>query len=126
MKKIVSVLFLSPAYAQGPAKWGQLPVEAPCEIGGVATIQGFECIFINLVRVLTPLVGLLLFVMLVIGSFKYLTSGGDPKKTQAAQQTLTFAILGLVLFLGIWFILQAIKLITGVDVTQFRIPGPND
>jgi len=115
---------ISVVYAQQPQEWGQ--INPNCLSGDVATIQGFECIFINLVRVLTPLVGLLLFIVLVIGSFKYLTSGGDPKKTQAAQQTLTFAILGLVLFLGIWFILQAIKAITGVDVTIFTIPGPND
>lgn len=127
-----SFTLASSAKAQFPQSWSDLnrncveTVTVDDQQIEVATIQGFECIFINLVRIATPIVGILLFIMLVVGAFKYITSGGDPKKTQEAQQTLTFAVLGLVLFLGIWFILQLIKIITGVDVTQFKIPGPND
>jgi hypothetical protein len=111
------------AHAQLTEEWKDLQT-APnrcIALGDVATIQGLECLFINVVRVLTPIVGLLLFVMLIVGSLKYLTSGGDPKKTQAAQQTLTWAIAGVVIFFGIWFILQLIHAITGVDPTEFRI-----
>ena len=89
----------------------------------VATIQGFECLFANIVRVITPIAFLLLFITLIAGAFQYLTSGGDPKQTQKASKAITSAIIGIVLFLGIWFILQLIKIITGIDVTIFRIPG---
>lgn len=112
-------------YAQKPEEWEVLQTPGkPCVLeGDVATIQGLECLFINVTRVLTPIVGITLFIMLVIGALKYLTSAGDPKKTQSAQQTLTWAIAGIVIFFGIWFILQLIKAITGVDVTRFEIPG---
>ena len=59
--------------------------------------------------------------MFIVGGFKYVTSGGDPKKVQAAQATLTYAILGLVLALLAWFILVFIEKFTGVKVTEFRI-----
>jgi len=89
---------------------------------GVATIQGFECIFTNIVRVLVPLVGLAFFIMLIVGAFQFMTAGGEPKAVVKARATITAAIFGLVLFFGIWFILLLIKAITGVDVTQFVIP----
>lgn len=118
---IVALFFPSPVYAQMPEDWKGRCVSTTDP--DVATIQGLECLFVNIVRVLTPIAGLLLFIMLIIGSFKYLTSGGDPKKTQSAQQTFTWAIAGIVIFFGIWFVLQLIKTITGVDVTIFEIPG---
>lgn len=89
----------------------------------VATIQGFECVFINVVRVLVPLVGLAFFIMLITGAFQFITAGGETKALQKARGTLTFAFFGLIAFFGIWFILQLIKTITGVDVTQFIIPS---
>jgi len=130
MKKKFSflVLFLSTiyyllsttsvAYAQEPETWGGNCVTE----GDVATIQGLECLFVNIVRILIPLAGLALFIMLIIGSFQMLTAGGEAKEIQKARKTLTSAIFGFVLFLGIWFILRLIQQITGVNVLKFEIP----
>ena len=63
----------------------------------------------------------ILFLMLLTGGFKYLTSGGDPKATEGAQKTLTYAIGGLVLLAGSYMILNIIKTFTGADVTNFVI-----
>ncbi len=87
----------------------------------VATLKGLECIFRNILNIATQLAVLAVFIMLVLGGFKYLTSGGDTKATESAQKTITYAILGLVLLIGIWLILKFIKVFTGVDVTQFKI-----
>lgn len=112
----------TPVSAQETSAWGERCVK---EINGVqvATIQGLECIFINIVRVLVPLVGLAFFIMLIAGSFQMMTAGSEPKAVQKARATITAAIFGLVLFFGIWFILLLIKTITGVNVTKFEIPG---
>jgi hypothetical protein len=61
--------------------------------------------------------------MLIVGGFQYLTAGGDAKKTQAASNTLTYAIFGLVAVIAAWFILLFIEKFTGVKVTEFNIPG---
>jgi hypothetical protein len=88
----------------------------------VATLGGLECIFTNIVKVSTEFALLALFVMLLAGGVKYLTSGGDPKSLQSAQNTITYAILGLVVLFLIWFILLFIGAFTGVNVTQFNLP----
>ena len=109
-----------------PDDWSNLIAGQPNRCAtpdGVATIQGFECIFINVVRVLVPLVGLAFFIMLITGAFQFITAGGEAKALQKARGTLTFAFFGLIAFFGIWFILQLIKTITGVDVTKFIIPS---
>lgn len=113
-----------PVYAQTPEPWSTPRCVVTENDVEVATIQGFECIFKNVVRILTPIAGLAVFAMLIVGAFQMITAGGEAKQIQKARKTLTFAVLGLVLFIGIWFILKLIKAITGVDVTLFQIPGP--
>lgn len=95
------------------------------EIDGdkIATIQGFECIVIQIFNIAIRLAGIALFVMLIVGGFKYLTAGSDPKATESAQKTITSAVLGLVLILLGWFILRFIQEFTGAPVTEFEFPS---
>ncbi len=90
------------------------------------TLQGLETIFGNVVKSLLALGGITLFIMLLVGGFKYLTAGSDPKATQAAQNTLTYAIGGLVLLAGSYLILLLIGTITGTtnSITNFLIVKP--
>lgn len=88
----------------------------------VPTIQCLEIVFSNILFVAAGLAMLALFVMFLVGGFKYLTSGGDPKATAAAQQTLTYAILGLGLMAIAYLIFKIIESFTGVPVTTFTIP----
>lgn len=141
MRKIVSLFLLllatsylllttsSLVYAQGllPEAWDRSCAErvTPYPSGPefeVAKIQGFECIFKNIVRILTPVAGLAVFIMLVVGAFQLMTAGGEPKQVQKARKTLTSAILGLFIFAGIFLVLKLIQAITGVDVTKFEVP----
>ena len=63
------------------------------------------------------------FVMLVVGSFRYLLSGGNAKGTETARNTMTFAIVGLVVALSAFIILSLIAQFTGVGtIMQFVIP----
>lgn len=87
----------------------------------VATLKGFECIFANILNIVIRLAGIALFVMLLVGSLKLMTAGGDAKKVQSAQQTLTFAVIGLVVIISTWFVFLLIKTFTGVDVLKFVI-----
>lgn len=89
----------------------------------VVTLCALETLFENIVRISVYLVGLAAFITFIVGGIKYLTSGGDPKGTQQAQQTITMAIAGLFLLAAAWLILKFIKDFTGVDVTVFKIPG---
>src|SRR3989338_6329283 len=88
----------------------------------IPTIQCLEIVFSNILFVAVGLAVLALFVMFLIGGFKYLTSGGYPKATTAAQQTLTYAIMGLGLMSIAFLIFKIIESFTGVNVTTFSIP----
>jgi glucose uptake protein GlcU len=91
------------------------------ELSDVPTISELEKVFANVVRVALSFAGLALFIMLLVGGFKYLTAGEDPKAVEEARKTLTYAIGGLVLVAAAYLILVFIKQITGIDVTQFKI-----
>ncbi len=93
-------------------------------IGGV-DIPTFKCLEVVFGRILNIAVGLFvlgLFVMLIVGGFKFLTSGGDQKATASAQQTMTFAIAGIALMVLAFLIFRIIEVFTGVTVTKFVIP----
>jgi len=89
-----------------------------------AQLSQLNDVFKNLVSALLALGGIVLFLMLLSGGFKYLTSGGDPKATEGAKNTLTYAISGMVLLVGSYLILRIISDFTGADVTNFSITNP--
>lgn len=84
-------------------------------------IQDFEVVFNNVVQVAAYLAGIVAFIYLVIGGFRYLNAGGDPKAAAQARATITYAVLGLVGILGAWLILRLIQVTTGVPVTDFEV-----
>ena len=88
---------------------------------GVLSLKAFEYIFDNLVTVVLSFAGIVLFLMLVAGGFRFITAGGEPKAVQGARNTLTFAIAGLVLIVVSLLILRFIETFTGVNVTIFKI-----
>ncbi|MBI4059093.1 hypothetical protein HY404_02510 [Candidatus Microgenomates bacterium] len=88
---------------------------------GVATIKGLEVIFSNVVTIAIALAGIALFIMLISGGFKFLTAGGDKQGVEGAKQTLTYALIGFVVIISAFLILQFIKEFTGVDVTIFKV-----
>ena len=62
------------------------------------------------------LAGLVLFGMLLMGGFSYLTSAGDPEKMKAAQGKITHAVVGfLIIFLAYW-LAQLLETIFGIRI----------
>lgn len=96
-----------------------------CVVDGVPTLKCLEVVFGNILFMASALIVVVLFVMFVIGSIKYLTSGGDPEKIKSARGTLTYAIIGTALFLGAYLILNIIDVLFlgGMGkLFQFKIP----
>lgn len=94
------------------------------EASDVPTLKGLEAIFNNIVGVVLAFAGIVLFIMLISGGFKYITAGGDPKGVEEAKKTLTYAIGGMVLLAAAFLILRFFEQLTGANVTQFRIFQP--
>jgi len=87
----------------------------------VATIGSLLPLFKNAATGITAFAGVVLFITIVISGFTFLFSGGDAKKLEKAKNSFTYAIMGLIVIVCAYLILQLIKLFTGADVTQFNL-----
>lgn len=124
---VSSFCFLvSPVYAQ-TSTWTGRCVKT-VNVNGqsfddIATIQGVECLFYNVLQIIVTIAGLAFLFMFISGGFKYLFSSSEPKAVAAASSTLTSAFIGLIGIIASWLILKLIQDFTGINVTIFKIPG---
>ena len=56
------------------------------------------------------------FFMLVLGGVRWITSGGDKGKTEAARNQITAALIGLVIVFAAWAIANLIEIFFGIDL----------
>ena len=97
-----------------------------CIVDGIPTLKCFEVVFNNILIMSSAVVILVLFIMFVIGSLNYLTSLGNPEKIKKAQGTLKFAIIGFILFISAFLILNIIDILfLGGQGKLFRLEIPN-
>ncbi len=89
------------AYAQ-TKDWGD------CVVDGAPTLRCLEPVIGNIIVAASGFVIIILFIMFVMGSFLYITSLGNPEKLKKARGTLTFAVVGFILFLSSFLILRII------------------
>ena len=60
--------------------------------------------------------GVLLLILMIGGGFGILTSDGDAKKAQSGKDAITWAIAGFFVIFCSYWILQIVRVITGVDI----------
>ena len=88
----------------------------------VATLKSIETLFGNILSVALGFMGLATFIMILVGGVQFLVSGGDPKATDTAKQTITNGIIGLVLVITSYLILMFIGFFTDIpDLLQFVV-----
>lgn len=98
-----------------------------CTVNDVPTLKCLEIVFGNILFMSSAFIVLVLFIMLIVGGFSYLTSLGNPEKVKKAQGTLRYALYGFILFISAYLILRIIGLLFLGDATKlfhFEIPGP--
>lgn len=58
--------------------------------------------------------GVIAFVLLVVGGFGIIVgAGGDPKKLEQGKQAVTAAVIGLIIIVGSFWIIQILEVLTG-------------
>ncbi len=64
------------------------------------------------------LAGVICFVLLIFGGFGVIVGagGGDAKRLEQSRQTITWAVIGLLLVVGSFWIVQIIGKLTGVNL----------
>ena len=68
--------------------------EVCTEQGGAS---GFSDLLKRIINIISVIVGVIAVIMIIIGGFRYITSGGSSEKVTAAKNTLLYAIIGLVI-----------------------------
>lgn len=58
-------------------------------------ILGPSSIFYKIIQTVTLLTGAISIIMIMVGGFRYIVSGGDASATKAAKDTILYAVIGL-------------------------------
>lgn len=64
---------------------------------GSAQRSTLETTINTIVNILSAVVGIVAVVMIIIGGFKYITSGGDSGNITSAKHTIIYALVGLII-----------------------------
>lgn len=99
------VLFLAVLLAPAPQAL-QADTADVCEGVGFATGEAgcggdagdkIDNTIATVINLLSVAIGVTAVIMIIIGGFKYVTSGGDSSSISSAKQTILYAIIGLVI-----------------------------
>jgi len=128
---VFSLTYLAPpVFAQTTKEWSgrcvgkvelQRNFKTNLVYNDIATIEGLECLFYNVLQIIVTVAGLAFLFMFISGGYKYLFSGSEPKAVASASATLTSAIVGLIGVIASWLILKLIQDFTGINITIFKI-----
>ena len=91
---------------------------------GPAGLPQLQDLIVRIINISAGLAFIAVTIMIVTAGIKFITSGGDPKAIGQAQQTITWALLGILMMVIAWLILRLIEAFTGVPVTQFLLCFP--
>jgi hypothetical protein len=77
---------------------------------GTARIQS---IVEDVINIFSVIVGIVAVIMIIVGGFKYITSGGDSGNITSAKNTIVYAVIGLVIValaqFFVQFVLEKVK-----------------
>lgn len=74
----------------------------------------------NVLKAAIPMIGLLSFIMLLVGGFTFLSGAGNPDSMKKGKAILGGAVTGIVLAILSWLILLFIENVLGAKVTNFQ------
>lgn len=73
--------------------------DASCDVAGKSAASGIllSGTVRTAINILSTIIGIVAVIMVMIGGFKYVTSGGDSAGVNSAKNTILFAVVGLVI-----------------------------
>lgn len=105
---VAMVVIPQETYAQ-PAKDAACEAIGGCDASAGTTLEGTVKTIID---ILSAIVGIIAVIMIIVGGFKFVTSGGDSSATKSARDTILYAIVGLVIVAIaqaiVWFVLSRV------------------
>lgn len=80
-------------------------------------LVGPDGVFTQISNIILYIVGIISVIMLIWGGIRYITSGGDNKKVTDAKNTVLYAIIGLIIAILAFAIVNFVLNAIGVDTT---------
>lgn len=103
--------------------WNSLGVSlklGKCVVDGVPTLQCVPVVFAILINTLLALVGTVSVLVMIFSGIKMITARGDAKELDNAHKTFFYSIIGLLIVLFSFLLVNIISYITGVKcINQF-------
>lgn len=118
-------LFLPLFTVSAQIKEWSTPGGDSCVVDGVPTLKCLEIVFGNILYMSSFFIVIVLFIMFVVGSFRYLTSFGNAEAIKKAQGTLKYALIGFILFVSAFLIMTIIQTLFlgkgGANLFEFKL-----
>ena len=120
-KSIISIAIMTCAvFGASVLSTASLPGSASAQVSeGINTattsemkgksIDGKDGLIKTVVNVLLWAVGILSVIMIIFSGFRYITSAGDASKTKSAQSTLTYSVVGLIVAIMAYAIVNMVR-----------------
>ena len=90
--------------------------------GGVPHPLAIFCSIASFFNVIAMGAGAIFVIMIFVGSIKLSMAQGDPKALEGAKTTITHAIVGFLLILGYYLVVQIIKGVLGINNSVLTDP----
>ena len=84
----------------------------------VASLDCVSALFQNVVNAAFLFAGIVALIIIIYSGIKFIFSGGDPKQVEGARKTLTYAIIGFVVIILSFMIINIISIITGAKIIK--------
>lgn len=102
------------------------------EVVGIDVSQGIptnvppplSCVFTvlqNIINAALVLAAVVAVILIMYAGYQFVTSNGDKEKVDGARKRITYAIIGLIVIIFAFAIINLISQVTGVPTEQFGV-----
>jgi len=89
--------FAAPAFATSASQLQGGVDAAANQSGSGEAVSTVNNTITSVINIFSVFVGIIAVIMIIVGGYRYITSGGDSTKVTSAKNTLLYAIIGLVI-----------------------------
>ena len=93
------------------------PNENECAFSGLDATDKLNDIISQVINFFSVIIGIVAVLMIIVGGFRYIISGGDSGNVTSAKNTILYAIIGLIIVVFAQFIVKFI-LSKAVDIAS--------
>lgn len=104
------------------ARHNQLHIEVVKPQGGIDPSTPVGTVISNAITIVFVVAALTVLVFLVIGAFRWITSGGNKENVDTARKMIVNALIGLVILALAFLIARVVGLILNIDLVNLQLP----